>query len=59
MDDKYLLALGFSKCKVSEFLGISSKNLYSKITTLSAPMDFNKYSLISDPDLDAVVRQIK
>ena len=60
MDDiKYLLSLGFSKCKVAEFLGISRKTLYNKIASSSAPMDFNKYSVISEPDLDAVVRQIK
>ena len=58
-DIKYLLALGFSRCKVAEFLGISRKTLYNKIASSSAPMDFCKYSLISEPDLDEVVRQIK
>ena len=59
MDDiKYLLSLGFSKCKVAEFLGISRKTLYNKIASSSVPMNFNKYSVISEPDLDAVVRQM-
>ena len=59
MDDiKYLLSLGLSICKVGEFLGISRKTLLNKTASSSAPMDFNKYSVISEPDFDAVVRQM-
>ena len=59
MDDiKYLLSLGLSICKVAEFLGISRKTLLNKTASSSAPMHFNKYSVISEPDFDAVVRQM-
>ena len=57
VDVKYLLSMGFSKCKVADFLG--HKTLYNTIAAFSNPDDFKKYSDMSEAQLDAIVRSIK
>ena len=58
-DIKYLLALGFTKSKIAEVLGISRKTLYNKIAACPNTDEFCKYSEVTEAQLDVIVRSVK
>ena len=60
MDDvHYLLSLGFSKMKISEILGVTRQTLYNKMKQSSVSGEFQKYTNITDSQLDDVLKEIK
>ena len=58
-DIKYLLALGFTKSKIAEVLGISRKTLYNKIAACPNTDEFYTYSEVTEAQLDVIVRSVK
>ena len=58
-DAKYLLSLGMSRAKVADILGVTRQTLYNRIKGCSNPDTFNRYSDLSDVQLDANIKSIK
>ena len=58
-DVKYLLSLGISRTKVADILGISRQALYNRIKGCSNPEAFNRFSDLSDTELDSLISSIK
>ena len=56
---KYLLSVGFSKTKVAEIMGVSRQTIYNKTRAWGQRVDFEKYSVITDSDLDGKIKDIK
>ena len=55
---EFLLSKGFSKSKIANILQVSRQTLYNKSFTWERT-SFQKYTAISDTDLDLKVQQIK
>ena len=55
---KFLLSKGFTKTKIASMLQISRRTLYNKISVWGEA-NFQKYSTISDADLDLKVQSVK
>ena len=55
---KFLLSKGFTKTKIASMLQISRRTLYIKISVWGEA-NFQKYSTISDADLDLKVQSVK
>ena len=59
LDVKYLLSLGISRTKVADILGVSRQTLYNRIKGSSNPEAFNRFSDLSDTELDSLISSIK
>ncbi len=58
-DVKYLLSLGISRTKVADILGVSRQTMYNRIKGSSNPEAFNRFSDLSDTELDSLISSIK
>ena len=59
LDDVKYLSLGISRTKVADILGVSRQTLYNRIKGCSNPEAFNRFSDLSDSELDSLISSVK